>query len=185
MDFYDLKGLVDEFTTALNLELLYEPIEHPTFHPGKCARVLIGERQLGVLGELHPKVCERYDLAERPVVTAELDLEMILESIPEGHAVEPVPAFPPVLEDLAVVVDEEVHADEVEALLRRAGGQLLIDVKLFDLYTGEQIPEGKKSLAYSMVYQAPDRTLTDEEVAKVRARVIKKLESDLGAKLRD
>jgi phenylalanyl-tRNA synthetase beta chain len=153
--------------------------------PGKCARILIGERQVGVLGELHPKVRERYDLPERPVVTAELDLEVILESISEGHAVEPVPAFPPVLEDLAVVVEEEVHADEVEALLRRAGGHLLIDVKLFDLYRGEQIPEGKKSLAYSMVYQAPDRTLTDEEVAKVRARVIKKLESDLGAKLRD
>jgi phenylalanyl-tRNA synthetase beta chain len=185
MDFYDLKGLVDEFMTALHLELLYEPMEHPTFHPGKCARVLMGERQLGVLGELHPKVRERYDLPERPVVTAELDLEVILESIPEGHAVEPIPAFPPVLEDLAVVVDEELHADEVEALLRRAGGHLLIDVKLFDLYRGEQIPEGKKSLAYSMVYQAPDRTLTDEEVAKVRARVIKKLESDLGAKLRD
>jgi phenylalanyl-tRNA synthetase beta chain len=185
MDFYDLKGLVDEFMTALHLGLLYEPMEHPTFHPGKCARILIGERQVGVLGELHPKVRERYDLPERPVVTAELDLEVILESIPEGHAVEPVPAFPPVLEDLAVVVEEEVHADEVEALLRRAGGHLLIDVKLFDLYRGEQIPEGKKSLAYSMVYQAPDRTLTDEEVAKVRARVIKKLESDLGAKLRD
>jgi len=185
MDFYDLKGLVDEFMTALHLGLLYEPMEHPTFHPGKCARILIGERQVGVLGELHPKVGERYDLLEKPVVAAELDLDVILESIPEGHAVEPVPAFPPVLEDLAVVVDEKVQADEVEALLKRAGGHLLVDVKLFDLYRGEQIPEGKKSLAYSLVYQAPDRTLTDEEVAKVRARVIKKLESELGAKLRD
>ena len=110
---------------------------------------------------------------------------MIIGSIPEDHAVESVPAFPPVLEDLAVVVDEGVQADEVETLLKRAGGDILVDVKLFDLYRGEQIPEGKKSLAYSMVYQAPDRTLTDEEVSKVRARVIKKLETDLGAKLRD
>jgi phenylalanyl-tRNA synthetase beta chain len=185
MDFYDLKGLLDEFVTALHLGLLYESMEHPTFHPGKCARILIGERQVGFLGELHPKVREHYDLLEKPVVAAELDLEVILESIPEGYAVEPVPAFPPVLEDLAVVVDEKVQADEVEALLKRAGGHLLVDVKLFDLYRGEQIPEGKKSLAYSMVYQAPDRTLTDEEVAKVRSRVIKKLESDFGAKLRD
>jgi len=160
-------------------------MEHPTFHPGKCARILIGERQVGVLGELHPKVSERYDLPERPVVAAELDLDLLIESIPEGYVVEPVPAFPPVLEDLAVVVDDEVQADEVEALLKHTGGQLLVDVKLFDLYRGEQIPEGKKSLAYSMVYQAPDRTLTDEEVAKVRARVIKILESELGAKLRD
>ncbi|UCF62233.1 MAG: phenylalanine--tRNA ligase subunit beta [Anaerolineaceae bacterium] len=185
MDFYDLKGLVDEFMTTLHLGPLYKPMEHPSFHPGKCARILIGERQVGVLGELHPKVRERYDLPERPVVAAELDFNLIIESIPESHAVEPVPAFPPVLEDLAVVVDEEVQADEVETLLKRAGGDLLVDVKLFDLYRGEQIPEGKKSLAYSMVYQAPDRTLTDEEVSKVRARVIKKLETDLGAKLRD
>ena len=84
-----------------------------------------------------------------------------------------------------MVVDEDVQADAVEALLKHAAGNLLVDVKLFDLYRGEQIPEGKKSLAYSMIYQAPDRTLTDEEVAKLRARVIKKLESDLGAKLRD
>ncbi|KPK91900.1 MAG: hypothetical protein AMJ88_12125, partial [Anaerolineae bacterium SM23_ 63] len=185
MDFYDLKGLVDEFMTTLHLGPLYKPMEHPTFHPGKCARILIGERQVGVLGELHPKVSERYDLPERPVVAAELDLDLLIESIPEGYVVEPVPAFPPVLEDLAVVVDDEVQADEVEALLKHTGGQLLVDVKLFDLYRGEQIPEGKKSLAYSMVYQAPDRTLTDEEVAKVRARVIKILESELGAKLRD
>ncbi|HEY44956.1 MAG TPA: phenylalanine--tRNA ligase subunit beta [Anaerolineae bacterium] len=185
MDFYDLKGLVDELMTALHLGVQYEPMEHPTFHPGKCARVLLSERQVGVLGELHPKVGERFDLPEKPVVAAELDLEVILESMPESHAVEPVPAFPPVLEDLAVVVDEEVPANEVEALLRRTGGRLLIEVTLFDLYRGEQIPEGKKSLAYSLVYQAPDRTLTDEEVAKIRARVIKKLESELGAKLRD
>ena len=185
MNFYDLKGFVDELMTALHLGLLYEPLEHPTFHPGKCARILIGERQVGIFGELHPKVRERYDLPESPVVAVELDLELILESIPEGHTVEPVPAFPPVLEDLAVVVDEDVQADAVEALLKHAGGHLLVDVKLFDLYRGEQIPEGKKSLAYSMIYQAPDRTLTDEEVAKLRARVIKKLESDLGAKLRD
>jgi phenylalanyl-tRNA synthetase beta chain len=185
MGFYDLKGLVDELMTALHMGVRYEPTEHPTFHPGKCARVLLGEHQVGVLGELHPKVRERYDLPEKPVAVAELDLELILDSMPESHAVEPVPAFPPVLEDLAVVVDEQVPADEVEALLRRAGGGLLIEVTLFDLYRGEQIPEGKKSLAYSLVYQAPDRTLTDEEVAKIRARVIKKLESELGAKLRD
>ncbi len=185
MDFYDLKGLVDECMKTLHLELQYKPMEHPTFHPGKCARILIAERQVGILGELHPKVRERYDLPERPVVAAQLDLDMIIESIPESHAVHSVPAFPPVLEDLALVVDEGVQADEVEALLKRAGGELLVDVKLFDLYRGEQIPAGKKSLAYSMVYQAPDRTLTDEEVSKVRARVIKKLEADLGAKLRD
>jgi phenylalanyl-tRNA synthetase beta chain len=185
MGFYDLKGLVNELIAALHLSAQYEPIEHPTFHPGKCARVLIGERQIGILGELHPKVWERYDLPEKPVVATELDLEVILESIPESHTVEPVPAFPPVLEDLAVVVDEGMPAGEVEAVLRRAGGRLLVDVTLFDLYRGEQIPEGKKSLAYSLVYQAPDRTLTDEEVAKIRTRVIKKLESELGAKLRD
>jgi phenylalanyl-tRNA synthetase beta chain len=185
MDFYDLKGLIDEFITALHLEQRYEPTENPSFHPGKCARLLLGERQVGILGELHPKVRERYDLPERPMAAAALDLDLIIDSIPEDHAVESVPAFPPVLEDLAIVVDEQIQADELETLLKRAAGHLLVDVKLFDLYRGEQIPEGKKSLAYSMVYQAPDRTLTDDEVAKIRARVIKKLGSELGAKLRD
>ena len=90
----------------------------------------------------------------------------------------------PVLEDLAIVLDEDIPAERVEAVIRKAGGRLLVDIQLFDLYRGEQIGMGKKSLAFALVYQAPDRTLRDADVAKLREKVITKLDEDLGAKLR-
>jgi len=186
MDFYDLKGVVRSLMEALHLgSQRYEAIDHPMFHPGKCARVMLDDKQVGVLGELHPLVHERYEFAQEPLLAAELDLDAILEAIPETYEVRPVPAFPPVLEDLAVVVDEDVLSEQVEAVIRKAGGNLLVDLRLFDLYRGEQVGAGQKSLAYALVYQAPDRTLTDNEVAKIRARIVQKLESELRAKLRD
>jgi phenylalanyl-tRNA synthetase beta chain len=98
--------------------------------------------------------------------------------------IQPVQIYPPVLEDLAIVVDEGLPAEQVEAVVWKAGGDLLIDVRLFDLYRGDQVGNDKKSLAYSLVYQAADRTLTDEEVGKIRARIVKKLGEMLGAVLR-
>ena len=92
--------------------------------------------------------------------------------------------FPPVLEDIAVILDEAVPAARVEALIREAGGAALVDVRLFDLYRGEQIGAGKKSLAYSLTYQAADKTLTDADAAAIRNRVVKRLEQELGATLR-
>lgn len=186
MDFYDLKGIIDALLGGLGLEKArYETAEHPSFHPGKSARVLLGETQVGLLGELHPKVHERYDLPETPLVAAILDIEIVLAAVKDMRSVQPVPIFPPVLEDLAVVVDENVPAELVEEVIRKAGEDLLVGVTLFDLYRGEQVDKGKKSLAYSLVYQAPDRTLTDEEIANIRAKVIKKLGSELKAKLRE
>lgn len=186
MDFYDLKGIIDALLGGLGLEKArYETAEHPSFHPGKSARVLLGETQVGLLGELHPKVHERYDLLETPLVAAILDIEIVLAAVKDMRSVQPVPIFPPVLEDLAVVVDENVPAELVEEVIRKAGEDLLVGVTLFDLYRGEQVDKGKKSLAYSLVYQAPDRTLTDEEIANIRAKVIKKLGSELKAKLRE
>jgi phenylalanyl-tRNA synthetase beta chain len=183
MDFYDLKGIISSLLVALEA-IRFEPAEHPTFHPGKCARVYAGDQPLGVLGEVHPLVRQRYDLPAAPLLAAELDLEALLISTPASQAIRPVPSFPPVLEDLAVVVEEGLPAKQVESLIRQAGGTLLQDVRLFDLYRGEQIGSGMKSLAYSLTYQAPDRTLTDEEVAQVRNRIVKRLEETLQAHLR-
>jgi phenylalanyl-tRNA synthetase beta chain len=98
--------------------------------------------------------------------------------------VEAVPAYPPILEDIAVIVDEEVAAERVEQCIRAGGGRTLRAVRLFDVYRGEQIGAGKKSLAYSLTYQALDRTLTDEEAAQIRNRIVRRLEQELGAKLR-
>jgi phenylalanyl-tRNA synthetase beta chain len=105
--------------------------------------------------------------------------------IPDRYNLEPVPVFPPVLEDLAVVVDEDVQAQRVAELIQQTGGKMVAAVNLFDVYRGGQAGPGKKSLAFSLTYQDPDRTLTDKEVASIRERIINRLEVDLGARLRN
>ncbi len=185
MDFYDLKGILKTLSEALHLEeISYEPYQHPSFHPGKCARFLLGEQQLGVMGELHPLVCENYDLPDYPILAAELDLDALLEVIPERYDVQPVTPYPPVLEDLAIIVDEDLPAARVAEVIRLAGGKMITSVRLFDVYRGDQIGRGKKSLAYNLTYQASDRTLTDQDVGILRKRIIAKLEQELGARLR-
>ena len=185
MDFYDLKGVVHALLEGLHIAALsYEPATYPVFHPGQCARVLSGERQLGMLGVVHPLVHERYDWPKTAVLAAWFDLQALIECANERHSVRSVPAFPPVLEDLAIIVDDDLPAGQVESCIRQAGGKLLTGLRLFDLYRGGQTGAGKKSLAYSLTYQAPDRTLTDEDVLKVRQRIVRQLEKDLGARLR-
>jgi phenylalanyl-tRNA synthetase beta chain len=186
MDFFDLKGVLEALFDQLKIgERDYVPVEHPTYHPGKSARVLIGETPVGVMGELHPLVHENYEFDEAPVLAVEMDLHSVMERIPDSISMHPVVSFPPVFEDLAVVVDEAIAAKDVEDVIRKAGGRLLSDIRLFDLYQGEQIAEGKKSLAYALTYQAEDRTLSDPEVAKVRQKIIKRLEKEIGARLRE
>jgi phenylalanyl-tRNA synthetase beta chain len=185
MDFYDLKGILEGLFEGLRIENVhYQPSSYPIFHPGKCARVMLGEREGGVMGELHPLVREHYDLPSTPLLAADLDLDLLLNAIPAGYAVQPVTSFPPTLEDLAVVVDESLPADRVEAVIRLGGGKMVKGVRLFDVYTGAQVGAGKKSLAYSLTYQADDRTLTDKDAAQIRQRIIRRLEQDLGAKIR-
>jgi phenylalanyl-tRNA synthetase beta chain len=188
MDFFDLKGiitgLIEGLRLATNEVVKFEPCENPSFHPGKCARVLLGKCQIGEMGELHPLIRERYELPATPLLAAEFDLEGILAAIPAHFNIQPVPVYPPVLEDLAVVVDEEVPAEQVAQLIKQAAGKTVAAVRLFDVYRGEQIGSGKKSLAYSLTYQSPEHTLTDETVAQIRNRIVHKLEQELGAKLR-
>jgi len=185
MDFFDLKGLLESVLVGLAVpSFRLEPAEHPGFHPGKCASLWSGTQRLGILGEVHPTVRRRYDLEQAPVLAAEVDLEALLGCVPPRRTIRPVPAYPPVLEDLAFVVDEDVPAERVTEAIRRAGGELLAEVRLFDLYRGTGIGAGKKSLAYALTYQAPDRTLTDDEVALVRQRIIAHLERQLQARLR-
>jgi phenylalanyl-tRNA synthetase beta chain len=186
MDFYDLKGVLEELGAALHLPApSVTPAVHPSFHPGKCAEIGWGGQRAGLLGELHPIVRRRFDFPPTPVVAAELDVEVILAARPAQRAIAAVPAYPPVLEDLAFIVDQDLPADRVEGELRRAGGELLAEVRLFDAYQGAPIEPGRKSLAYRLTYQAPDRTLTDAEVRQVRDRVVTQLRASLGAKLRE
>jgi len=185
MDFYDLKGIVDSALQGLHIHgVVWKPQDHPSFHPGKCARLEVGEQYVGVVGELHPLVRKNYELPETALLAAELDVSVLLSLIPERHTVRTVPAYPPVLEDLAIVVREDIPAGEVETVIRKAGGKMLADLRLFDVYRSEAIGAGKKSLAYSLAYQSPERTLQDKDAGKIRQKIIRALEQELGAVLR-
>jgi phenylalanyl-tRNA synthetase beta chain len=185
MDFYDLKGIIEGMMQGLHIEnVQYCAGEHPSLHPGKTAEILVDEKVIGVMGELHPLVKANYEMEEAPVYVAELDLGPLLEAGKILFDVEAVPTYPPVLEDLAVVVDEDVTASDIEAVLLKGGGEYLAKVQLFDVFRGEQVGEGKKSLAFNLTYIAPDHTLTDKEVSKLRNKIIHLLDEELGAKLR-
>ncbi len=188
MDFYDLKGVVETLFAALHLDISYEAAEHPTFRPGRTARMLLGETQIGLMGELHPLVAENYGARidrDQALLVADLDLQTILSLVEYGHSFEPISPYPAVREDLALVVDGHINAAEVDAALRQAGGFLLKEVELFDVYEGSQLPQGKKSLAYHLSFQSPNKTLTDKDVLKQRKRILKQLEQRIGARLRE
>ena len=185
LDFFDLKAAVEGLLDELHIRgAAFVPAADERFHPGKCAAVQAEGLTLGVLGELHPQVKARYDFLAAPVLAAEFDLAALLAASASRYESAPVPVFPPVLEDLALVVDETVPAEHVAALIRQTGGKLLRDVRLFDVFRSEQIGAGKVSLAYSLTYQSQEGTLTDAEVKSVRQRIIRRLEQEIGAKLR-
>ncbi len=185
MDFYDLKGVVETLLARLGLtDYAFEPAEHPTFHPGRTAALRVRDTEIGLMGEVHPLVREAFDLPDQPVCLLEFDLEALLAEAQLIRHLQPISRFPPVSQDLAIVVDEELPAQRVQECIAQAGGTLLSQVVLFDLYRGPQIPAGKKSLAYSLTYQAHDRTLQDQEVAQVQERIVRRLGQELGAELR-
>lgn len=186
LDFFDLKGVVEALLAGLRIDgARFEAAAHPTYRPGRTAVISVGDRQVGVLGELHPRVSEAWGLPEgQPALVADFDLAALREVAGEVERVSDVPRFPATIEDLALVVDEGVPAADVEAAVRRAGGSLLRGLQLFDVYRGEQIGAGKKSLAYSLSYQADDRTLSDKDVEKLRAKIIRAVEAQLGATVR-
>ncbi len=184
MDFYDLKGRIERLLASFRLnDVSYAPTDTvPYLHPGKAAEVKVNGVVIGVFGELHPLVKDKYEFEEPPVLVAEFDLATMRE-LESDYEVKTVPDVPPVLEDIALILDESVPAAQVEALIRQTGGKVLTDVKLFDVYRGEQIGAGKKSLAYSLTYQA-EKTLTDKEAAAIRNKIVRRLEHEVGAKLR-
>ena len=159
--------------------------EHPGLHPGRSARLELAGREIGFLGEIDPAVRAAYDFPYPAVLAAELDLERLLRAIPHRFAARPVSPFPPVVEDLAFEVAEEIAAAAVESAVVEAGGELLREVELFDLFRGEQLGAGRKSLAYRLTYQAQDRTLTDAEVARVRRAVVAAVAEATGGRLRE
>jgi phenylalanyl-tRNA synthetase beta chain len=185
MDFYDLKGVIESLMNGLHLEsVTYQPTDRVSYHPGRVAEVLVDGELVGQFGQLHPLVCENYALTEYPVLTADLDVEKLKTLIPWQHTVTPVSRYPAVLQDIAVVVDESVPASQVQSVIEEAGGRLLRSSRLFDVYHGEQIEAGKKSLAYGLTFQADDRTLTEKDANNMRDKIVRRLSEQLGATLR-
>jgi phenylalanyl-tRNA synthetase beta chain len=183
-DFFDMKGRIELLLAGLRFtDIAYaetEPSHH--LHPGKSAEVKVNGQIVGVFGELHPLAKEKYEFGDAPVIVAEFDLEK-LSTLNPSYGIKPVSEFPPMYEDIAIIVDESVAASAVEALIRQTGGKTVTDVRLFDVYRDEKIGAGKKSLAYSLTYQA-EKTLTDAEAAAIRNKIVKRLENTVGAKLR-
>jgi phenylalanyl-tRNA synthetase beta chain len=176
----DALAVVRRLAEELGVELAVESAAVMPWHPGRCARVTAGEVTLGHAGELHPKVCRAYGLPERSAALA-LDLDALLSLAP---AVTPGPVFstmPLAKEDVALLVDDTVTVAAVEAALREGAGELLESVRLFDVYTGEQLGEGKKSLAFALRFRAPDRTLTEAETSAARAAAVARAAELTGA----
>jgi len=185
MDFYDLKGVVETLCTRLGVANAgFEPVPHATFRQGRAARLLVDGQEFGVLGEVHPAVSAAFDMEGMAVYLAEIALERLQTVARATVAFTPISSMPVVKEDLAVVVPEEVPSDQVGRLIREAGGEILVDVVLFDVYRGAQVGAGKKSLAFSLAFQSMTRTLTSEETARIRGRIVQRLEADLGAQIR-
>jgi phenylalanyl-tRNA synthetase beta chain len=181
--FRALKGILEGMLDTVGAQWWVEPDERPFVHPGRAASVFAGDEvKLGWIGELHPLVTRAWDL-EGELAAFEIDFDLLVETMPETRQYVPLSPFPAVNQDIAVVVDDDVLAADVEHAVAEGGGDLLERVTLFDEYRGEQLGEGKKSLALRLVFRAPDRTLTDEEVAERRAAIERELE-ELGGRLR-
>jgi phenylalanyl-tRNA synthetase beta chain len=183
-DFFDAKGALEELMTALAIEdwTLAAPLDRP-FHPGRSAGVEVAGERVGGIGELGPRVAARLDLPAR-VAVVELDVGVLSARAGSGAVYSDIPRFPPVRRDLAFTVDASVPAAAVRAALEESGGELVGAVLLFDVFEGDPLPQGTRSLAFSVDIRATDRTLTDREADAVVAAVVDRLARDFGAELR-
>jgi len=181
LNFFDAKAVLEGLFRRLGVPASFKPGDDESFHPTHQAAIVINDKEIGVIGELHPKVTEAFDLAEA-VYLFELNVTELLP-FTAGHSMfQPIPRFPAMVRDIALIVDVGVSHQQIVDIIR--GFSLMKDVAVFDVYSGKQVPAGKKSLAYRITYQSPTHTLTDEEVNKVQEQILKKLNQQLGATLR-
>ena len=184
-DFFSLKGELDAVLEALRLPAAQYTADtaNPSYHPGRCARISIGGEDVGCMGQIHPLVAGNYGM-DCEVYCAEIRFDKLLAlQLPEATYV-PLPKYPAVTRDLAILCREEVTVGEAEAVITQAAGKLLRNIRLFDVYRGTGVPESKKSLAFSLELRADDRTLTDTDSETVTKNVLDALENQLGAVLR-
>ncbi|MEA3308633.1 MAG: phenylalanine--tRNA ligase subunit beta [Chloroflexota bacterium] len=189
LDYFDLKGIAEALLRRLDLtgEISWERSEHAACHPGRCATVSVEGQTLGVIGELHPVVREAFDLPEQPLALLEWDLDVLLAASRAAGAtkkVTRVSTYPPVHQDLALVMNETVPALEVQRAILKAGQKLVTRAILFDTYRGPQLGAGQKSLAFALTYQSADHSLSEQEIQELRRRILKRLKYTLDVTLR-
>lgn len=184
-DFFDVKGVVEDILEFARIEnYQFEPLELSFLQVGRSALLRLGELNAGVLGELHPEVAEAHGIRNR-VAVFELDLEVFRQAAALNQQVRLTPpgAFPPVWRDLALIVDQGIPVAEIQKTLQVSAGKLLESCELYDVYVGEKMPPGKRSLTFRLVYRSPERTLTEEEINKQQDRVIRTVEKQFDAHL--
>ncbi|MCI9304197.1 phenylalanine--tRNA ligase subunit beta [Clostridium sp.] len=184
-DYLDLKGIVENIIDGLGISKAkyVRESENQSYHPGKTAALMVRNKKVGVFGEVHPDVTENYGINVNCYV-AELDLDSLFEASTTVKSYKPLPKFPAVTRDIALLCDDSILVAEIEETIRKAGGNLVEKVQLFDIYKGAQIPEGKKSIAYAIAYRDEKKTLEDKDISKVHDKILKALEHKLGAVLR-
>ena len=186
MDFYTLKGCVEAIMKDLrasDIRFVVPSEPNPSYHPGRCAEVYVGEQRIGVMGQIHPLVAQNYGV-DAQFYCAELELNQLMAAKGADPEYVPLPKFPAVTRDIAVVCDEAVTVGALEDCIRKGAKGLLKDCKLFDIYRGKGVAEGKKSVAFNLVLRADDRSLTSEEADEDVKSILAALEKDLGAVLR-
>ena len=183
MGFYDAKGVVESLLRDLEVSATFDPAHDPILHPGKSSRIAVGSTQVGMLGEVRPDVIEAFEMEAAPVALFELDLESLLGVLPKSPSrYRSLGRFPRATRDLAVIVDSTVPASKVLSII--SSQRLVAEVLLFDVYAGDNVPAGKRSLAYHVHFQSPDKTLEAEEVGRALEAVVQALEREVGGQLR-
>lgn len=184
-DFYEIKDILERTLNRLGIfNIEYErESNNKTFHPGRTARVLVNNEDIGLIGEIHPDVLSNYDIKTR-VYSGQLDFEKIVEFTNMDIKYKQLPKYPAMTRDIAVVLKEDVMVGQIEKTILKYGAGLIESLELFDIYRGNQIQEGLKSVAYSIIYRSHDRTLTDDEVNTIQNQIIEDLEKSFDAKLR-
>jgi phenylalanyl-tRNA synthetase beta chain len=184
--FFSMKGQLEAVLSGLRLpKATFTAVkDNPSFHPGRCAAITAGGQPVGILGQVHPLVCAAYGL-EGEAFYAQLDMRALRALQAPEKAFVPLPRFPAVSRDIALVCAADIPVAELEDTIAASGGQYLESVALFDVYTGAPIPEGCKSVAFSLIYRDKEKTLTDEEVNEVHSTVLDALKDKLNAVLRE
>ncbi|MBN2558063.1 MAG: phenylalanine--tRNA ligase subunit beta [Clostridia bacterium] len=185
VDFYDIKGVTEEILAVLGITgVEYRPVsDNPFFHPGRCATILKDGRQAGIIGQVHPSLCGGFEVPA-DLVMGTMDVNLLYDLADLDRRYRELPKYPAMARDIAVLVDDDVTAGEIMTGIRGSAGKNLESVEFFDMYKGAQTGEGKKSLAFSLVYRAPDRTLTEDEVNASFDKVVRMLAESVGAELR-